>query len=82
MYLEPDYFIPSGPDKCVVCIMGNTETLNIPLEKFLEGLIKRDLGDMIQIAFPTLSKKEQEFLLSGLTFEEQDQIFNNEEDEE
>jgi hypothetical protein len=82
MYLEPEAFVECGPDKCQVTVEGITETLNIPLDKFLKGLSMRKNGEMIQFAFPTLSKKEREFLLSGMSFDEQDQVFQDDEDDE
>jgi hypothetical protein len=82
MYLEPESFTECGPDKCLVTVEGISETLNIPLSKFIEGLSMRKNGELIQWAFPTLSKKEREFLLSGMSFDEQDQLFQDDEDME
>ncbi|MFW6173084.1 MAG: hypothetical protein ACOC5T_05010 [Elusimicrobiota bacterium] len=51
------------------------ETFNVPLEKFTEGIKNYNNGQKIQEAFPFLSDEEREFMMSGLTFEEQKSIF-------
>lgn len=59
---------------------ANTMTLNITPEAFREGQIKREAGVLIQDAFPFLTPAEREFLLSGMTDQEWQDCFGNEEE--
>lgn len=50
-------------------------TFNVPLETFTEGMIKYNQGAKIQDAFPFLSDEEREFMMTGMTIEEQKIVF-------
>ena len=56
---------------------GKAHTLDIPIteEQYTKFLSSTDL---IQNEFPNLSADEREFLISGITKEEWDDIFNDE----
>jgi len=58
----------------------NTIILDIPLETFQIGLSRwAEEGVLIQDAFPGLNSDQREFLQTGLTIEEWDEIFGEEE---
>ena len=59
---------------------GKKHTLNLPLthEAYYEGLRKMREGKMIQDAFPDLSPDQREFILTGITSEEWEELFPEE----
>jgi hypothetical protein len=58
----------------------NTMTLtNITDEEFMESFKKWRSGTLIQNAFPSLSESEREFILTGSTDDDWDQMFKEEE---
>lgn len=56
-----------------------TIDINMPYDEFMTALNKYSNGTHIQDAFPTLDPHEREFILSGTTKEEWDNIFKEEE---
>lgn len=50
-------------------------TLNIDPDTFDECLQKRRGGAMIHEAFPMLTATEREFLLTGMSVEEQEEMY-------
>lgn len=56
------------------------ETFNVPLEEFTRGVIAYNSGKLIQDAFPFLSSSEREFLMTGMTKQEQKEIFGSEDE--
>lgn len=65
-------------------ISGNIHDMDIPLteEQYEEGMKKRDSGALIQDAFPTLTDEQREFILSGITPEEWDSTFPEEDEDD
>jgi len=62
-------------------ISGKTHTLDLPItsEEFEKCFKKYKEGALIQHAFPMLSSEHREFLLTGVTQEEWDEVFGKEE---
>lgn len=60
----------------------NKMTLPISLGTFRNCWEDYDNGALVQNAFPMLSKEQREFLMTGMTQEEWDATFPDEEDEE
>jgi hypothetical protein len=54
-------------------------TIKMPIEPFMKALMEWQNGFHIQDVFPELTKDEREFLISGTTPEEWDEIFKGEE---
>jgi hypothetical protein len=67
------FYVYTGP--CVVT--GKTVSVKVPAE----GLFAYRQGAFIQDAFPTLSKDEREFLISGTSKEGWEEIFGTGEEE-
>lgn len=63
-------------------ISGNIHDMDIPLteEQYEEGLNNKANGALIQDAFPTLTDEQREFILTGITPEEWDATFPEEDD--
>jgi len=61
---------------------GDYNTLEIPLsiEAYALGMQAWKRGELIQNAFPTLSAEIREFIMSGITPKEWDDMFADEED--
>lgn len=64
-------------------ISGKTHEMDIPLteEEYAAGLEKKENGFLIQDAFPTLNEDHREFLLTGITPEEWDATFPEEDED-
>ena len=75
-----------GTDKVIV--KANTpfgwsqQTLNISQEEFNKGWEQHTSGALIQDAFPLLTSEEREFLLSGITPDEWNKLFDTEWEDE
>lgn len=54
---------------------GNEMIIKCDKAKFLASVAQYDAGAMVQTAFPYLNSTEREFMISGLTPEEQKEIF-------
>lgn len=52
---------------------------NITLRQIVEGFERYDEGVLIQDAFPFLTPDEREFMMTGITPEEWDRLFGEEE---
>jgi len=50
--------------------------INVPLELFTAGVVARNEGELMQHAFPFLSANDREFLMTGMTDEEQDMFYD------
>ena len=66
-------------DKIVVCadgMLGHTEmVLPMSREQFTECFTRWESGEMVQRAFPTLSPAQREFLLTGMSLDDQEEVF-------
>jgi hypothetical protein len=63
--------------------LGTTKmVLPLSLDEFKQGMAKWDGGEYIQNAFPTLSKVQREFLMTGMSAETQERVFAEPEDED
>jgi hypothetical protein len=60
-------------------LSGKTSSMDLPVTGLQINLWKR--GMLIQDAMPDLSVEQREFLITGMTLEEQDAFFNRGEDE-
>lgn len=60
--------------------LNHTRELPISEQEFARGVVHYSNGAFIQDAFPMLSADDREFLLTGITPEEWDDIFSNKED--
>ncbi len=61
--------------------LGKSEmTLPLTLGEFATGCDKRNKGELVQNAFPTLSKSQREFLITGMNMEQQAAVFGEEEE--
>jgi hypothetical protein len=58
----------------------NTREIPISVETYALGMQAWKKGALIQNAFPTLSPADREFILSGITPEEWDNMFSMDED--
>ena len=56
----------------------NTMELPISTTEFVNGLTRRDGGDLIQDAFPQLNDEQREFILTGITPKEWDSMIAGE----
>jgi hypothetical protein len=56
----------------------NTLDVSMSFDKFQSAFMVWQRGMLIQHAFPTLSRSEREFILSGLTDEEYKKLFKEE----
>lgn len=58
-----------------------TATMELPmsLSEFKTAVAKWDAGAMVQNAFPNLNATQREFLITGLSEEEQQKFFDTEE---
>lgn len=56
-------------------ITGKPNTMELPIS--VEQLIRWESGELVQIVFPELTPFQREFLITGMTREEQDELFNN-----
>lgn len=76
------FTVSSGPtvDTCIVrdSHTGKTMEFGCPADTIIAGGIAYHEGELIQDAFPSLNADEREFLLSGLTPEEFDALFCDE----
>lgn len=65
-------------------ISGNVHEMDIPLteEQLNEGYDKMDNGVLIQDAFPMLDDDAREFLLTGITSQEWDKTFPEDEEDD
>ena len=63
-------------------ITGNINQLEIPLsiEAYALGMQAWKRGELIQNAFPTLKADIREFIMSGISPKEWDELFTDEED--
>lgn len=63
---------------------GDTSTMKLPLTlgEFQQGIEKWDAGAYIQNAFPTLNAVQREFLMTGISEEEQEVVFADPDEEE
>jgi hypothetical protein len=59
---------------------GEVRTLDLPVTE--EQIAAYAAGELIQNAFPHLSAGEREFIKTGITDEEWDELFGGDEDEE
>ena len=57
---------------------GIEHEIDLPIT--LEQLLRFESGEFAQIAFPQLNSTQREFLITGTTPEEWDEIFGSEED--
>jgi len=64
-------------------VSGKTNSMHIamPMEAFEQAYKRFEEKDHIQHAFPSLSPEEREFILTGVTAEEWDTMFKEEDDE-
>ena len=60
-------------------ISGMTRTLDLPIT--LEQVAAYNRGALVQDAFPDLSEDLREFFISGITAEEWDEAFPDDEDD-
>ena len=60
-------------------LTGKTRTMNLPITQ--EQLDRWKGGELIQNVFPNLSKSEREFMITGITQDEWDILFPNEDEE-
>jgi len=65
-------------------ISGKEHTIEIPMDEdaFNKAIIAWHNGAYIQDAFPMLSAAQREFIMTGITEEEWDETFKEEDDEE
>jgi hypothetical protein len=56
----------------------NTREIPISVESYSLGMQAWKRGELIQNAFPMLSPADREFLMSGITPEEWDEMFSDE----
>jgi hypothetical protein len=56
----------------------NTREIPISVEAYALGMQAWKAGELIQNAFPTLSPADREFIMSGITPEEWDDMFRDE----
>lgn len=61
-------------------ISGKTRTLDLNITQY--QIMAYNAGMLIQDAFPNLSATEREFLMTGITAEEWDATFGNEEEDD
>jgi len=63
-------------------ITGNLNEVEIPMsiEAYALGMAQWRRGALIQDAFPTLKAEIREFIMSGITPKEWDELFTDEED--
>lgn len=63
-------------------ITGNLNEIEIPMsiEAYALGMQAWKRGALIQDAFPTLAADIREFIMSGISPKEWDELFTNEED--
>ena len=54
---------------------GDTLDIKCPIHKFEASVKMYKGGELIQSAFPYLNATQREFMISGLTPEEQDTVF-------
>lgn len=60
----------------VSCSNGNTLYMNVPLEALNQGFYDWQVRNrFVQDAFPFLTTDEREFLMTGISSEEWDQMF-------
>lgn len=64
-------------------ISGNVHEMDIPLteEQLNEGYAKMENGFLIQDAFPMLDDDAREFLLTGITPEEWESMYSEEDED-
>jgi hypothetical protein len=61
--------------------LGTTEmVLPMTLGQFTEGMEKRQRGALIQNAFPRLTPEQRDFLISGMSLDDQDKVFTEDND--
>jgi hypothetical protein len=60
-------------------LSGKTSSMDLPVTDLQVNLWRS--GMLIQNVMPDLSIEQREFLITGMTVEEQDAFFNKEEDE-
>lgn len=61
-------------------VSGKLNSMTLPLteEQYQEGCFRHMSGGLIQNCFPTLNPDQREFILTGITPEEWDNIFPEE----
>lgn len=59
-------------------VSGKERTLDLPITE--EQIDLYNAGELIQRAFPNLSDDQREFILTGITADEWDEVFPEEED--
>jgi len=81
-------FTVSGLDKNMLIIKrsivsGKLHEIDLPIteEQYEAGMTAMENGSMIQDAFPMLSEDHREFLLSGMTPEEWNETFPEEDED-
>jgi len=57
---------------------GKTHTMNLPITE--EQLKRWESGELIQNVFPDLTPDEREFIMTGITSEEWNEEFNEDEE--
>lgn len=75
--MVPHYIREKNDKQIIVCLLRETKWMdfNCSLEQYNEGVKKYKEGALIQDAFPFLSPDEREFLLTGITSSEWDELF-------
>ena len=53
---------------------GITRTIDLPITE--EQMVSFNKGELIQVAFPQLTADQREFILTGVTSEEWDDMYN------
>lgn len=56
--------------KSLITGKDNTMVLSITEEEYVQGMIRRSNGELIQNVFPNMSTLEREFILTGSTEDE------------
>jgi len=76
--------VKGNPNQIIVTsegFLGKAEmTLPLTLGEFATGCDKRNKGELVQYAFPTLNKTQREFLITGMNMEQQAAVFGEEEE--
>jgi hypothetical protein len=71
------YFLRSHGDKTEITTNGKSIIVNIPIEDLNRRWYRWQMkGEYIQQAFNNLSDGEREFLITGITSEEWNKMFN------
>jgi hypothetical protein len=69
--------------KMISSVSGKEHEMDIPADPLkLLRWVKGDIDEHVQDYFPELNADQREFLITGITPDEWDEIFKDEEDEE